>query len=97
MRDYEKLWDTIITELYYKEEELQTITGLWFKAYVEDNRLFIDRALEHSPSSNVTKPRSITKNDFQMVHSYYDRWVNGKLEYATRLAGNQEIRLIFFL
>lgn len=77
--DSDLLWDKTISVLSSTQAELKTKTGLWFKGYVENQRLFIDRAVEHSPSSKVTKPRSITKNDFLMVMSYYDRWVNGEI------------------
>jgi hypothetical protein len=78
MINCEQLWDTIISKLSSTNEELQTTTGLWFKAYVKNGRLFVDGASDHSPSSRITKTRSITKNDFLMVQSYYDRWFNGE-------------------
>ncbi|MGD9676999.1 MAG: hypothetical protein AB7V16_01375 [Vulcanibacillus sp.] len=67
----EKLWDNIISKLTSSENEIQTTTGLWFKAYVKEQRLFVDKANNHYPSSKLTKPRTITKKDFLLVHSYY--------------------------
>ncbi|XAM38301.1 hypothetical protein TPHSE_25850 [Terrisporobacter petrolearius] len=74
----EILWDLIISRLTSKEEELQTTTGLWFKSYLKDDRLFVGCAKNHSPKSKITKPRPITKKDFLFVHSYYDRWIDGE-------------------
>ena len=74
----ETLWNSVISGLTSQGEELQTTTGLWFTAYSEDGKLFVDRAVNHSPISEITQSRSITKKDFIFVHSYYDRWINGE-------------------
>lgn len=84
----EALWNKVLTELSSEGEELQTRTGLWFRALVKGSNLFIDRAIEHAPSSNLSMARNITKNDFLFVYSYYDRWVKGEKGVRQRLAKN---------
>lgn len=74
----EALWDKVISGLSSSEEELQTKTGLWFRASSHDGRLFVDRATDNTPSSEISIQRSISKKDFLLVHSYYDRWLNGE-------------------
>ncbi|NLO90337.1 MAG: hypothetical protein GX088_08485 [Clostridia bacterium] len=74
----EALWSRIISELSSSGEELQTRTELWFRTTAKRDSLFVDRAAENILSSNLSKPRIITKKDFLFVYSYYDRWVNGE-------------------
>lgn len=74
----EALWNIIISGLSSSGVELQTTTGLWFRGSSLDGRLYVDRATENTPSSELSKQRSISKKDFLFVHSYYDRWVNGE-------------------
>lgn len=78
MMNCQQIWNTLLSELSLTELELQTTTGLWFKAYVKNDRLFVDKTIDNTPSSQIAKPRTITKNDFLMVCSYYDRWINGE-------------------
>lgn len=72
----EALWNRIIEVISNSWEEIQTTTGLWFKASSIDGRLYIDKAADHTPSSELSMQRSISKKDFLLVYSYYDRWVN---------------------
>ena len=76
---FEALWSKVVSGLSVEGEELQTTTGLWFKASGKGERLYIDSATEHAPSCNLSMQRSISKKDFLYVHSYYDRWVNGEI------------------
>lgn len=73
----EALWNKIILGLSSEGEELQTTTGLWFRASAQGERLYIDNATKHTPSCNLFMQRSISKEDFLFVHSYYDCWMNG--------------------
>lgn len=73
----ETLWSRVITGLSSSGEDLQTTTGLWFRASVQGEKLYIDSS-EHTPSCNLSKQRAISKKDFLFVYSYYDRWVNGE-------------------
>ncbi|WP_339060205.1 hypothetical protein [Tepidibacillus marianensis] len=75
----EALWNRIIELLPISGQEIQTTTGLWFKASSIDGRLYINKAVDHMPSSELSMQRSISKKDFLLVYSYYDRWVNGEV------------------
>lgn len=75
----EALWNIIISGLSSSGEEIQTITGLWFRALSHDRRLYVDRATDNIQSSELSIQRSISKKDFLFVYSYYDRWVNGEV------------------
>lgn len=74
----EALWNIIISGLSSSGVELQTTTGLWFKSSSNDGRLYVDRATDNEPPSELSMQRSISKKDFLFVHSYYDRWFNGE-------------------
>lgn len=74
--DGEALWNMVISGLSSLGEELQTTTGLWFRASSHDGRLYVDRATNNSPSNELSMQMAISKKDFLFVHSYYDRWVN---------------------
>ncbi len=74
----EALWSRVVSGLPATGEELQTTTGLWFRASSQGEKLYIDSATEHMPSCNLSMQRPISKRDFLFVHSYYDRWVNGE-------------------
>ena len=73
------MWNRIIEVLPVSGEEIQTTTGLWFKASSSDGRLYIDKAADHTPCSELSMQRYISKKDFLLVYSYYDRWVNGEV------------------
>lgn len=73
------MWNRIIAEIPVSGEEMQTTTGLWFKASSIDGRLYVDKAADQTPTSELSMQRSISKKDFLLVHSYYDRWVNGEV------------------
>lgn len=74
----ETLWNVVISGLSSLGEELQTTTGLWFRASSHDGRLYADRATDNTPSSKLSMQRGISKKDFIFVHTYYYRWVKGE-------------------
>jgi len=74
----ETLWNRILSNLSSSGDELQTTTGRWFRAISEREKLFVDKAYNHTPSCELTLKRSISKKDFLVVHSFYDRWVIGE-------------------
>lgn len=75
----ETLWNQIVEVLPVSGEEIQTTTGLWFNASSYDGRLYVDKAVNHTPSSELSMQRPISKKDFLLVFSYYERWVNGEV------------------
>lgn len=72
----ETLWNMIVARLSDNDEELQTITGLWFLASSDGQRLFVDKSINNAPSSQISKQRVISKKDFLFVHSFYERWLS---------------------
>jgi aminoglycoside 6-adenylyltransferase len=51
---------------------------LWFRVRVNGNALEISEALSHQPSVRLSVDRNITLKDFELVYSYYDRWIKGE-------------------
>ncbi|NCB42699.1 MAG: hypothetical protein EOM59_08770 [Clostridia bacterium] len=76
--DGEKLWSVVIAKLSSLGEEIQTTTGLWIRVSFHDGILYVDKAIDNKPSSDLSKQRKISKNDFLLVHSYYDLWISGE-------------------
>lgn len=74
----ETLWNTFITTLSSLGEEIQTKTGLWFRASFCDGRLYIDNATDNKPSCKLSMQRVILKKDFLFINSLYDRWASGE-------------------
>ncbi len=72
----ESLWNKIMEELVKGSLEVKTRTGLWVKAYLKNNSLYIEKAIDNAPSSKINKSRNISKKDFLTVYSYYDRWID---------------------
>lgn len=74
----EELWNTVISRISSTGEELQTKRGFWFRVLSKDGKLYVDKAIQKSPSSNITQQRPISKKDFLFVFPYYERWVRGE-------------------
>lgn len=74
----EELWNIVISRILSTEKELQTKRGFWFRVISKGGKLYVDKAVQNSPSSKITKQRPISKKDFIFVFSYYERWVRGE-------------------
>jgi len=79
----EHTWKKITTALEGTPTEVATVPSnnkelLWFNAYIENGKLYVGNSESHSPSTNISQRRKITKNDFMTVYEYYHRWANGK-------------------
>lgn len=77
------LFEKIKRHLNHTSIELPTVpTGnrkpKWFKAYRENDTIMVDCAAKHNPSCDISLPRTISKKDFDLVSSYYDRWADGE-------------------
>ncbi|KMT22308.1 hypothetical protein [Clostridium cylindrosporum] len=75
----EVLWNSIISKLSSSGDELQTKTGLWFKVQFKRDKLYVEGATNHTPSSKLSMKRSISKKDFLFVCLYYNRWVDNEI------------------
>ena len=72
----EVVWELIKKQLENNELEFKTKRNLWFAAIYVDNKIYIDKAKKNEPSSKVNMIRSISKDEFILVHSFYHRWIN---------------------
>lgn len=67
-KEWEVLWNIVISGRSSLGEELQTTTGLWFRSSSYDGRLYVKRPIDNTPSSELSMQRSILKKDFLFVH-----------------------------
>lgn len=79
----DQVWSEIMTSLNGKSIELSTIPSnnkepLWLTAFIENEDLFVNNAVNHKPSTKMSVKRKISKKDFDTVYSYYHRWANGE-------------------
>ncbi len=79
----ENTWNNIITRLKEVPADVSTVPSnnkvpLWFYAYVENEALYVQNSITHSPSTNMSERRKVSKVDFETVHAYYHRWANGE-------------------
>ena len=75
----EEKWSNLIIKLEPDHIEVKTGTGLWVRAYIDSDKVYVDKAVVNLPSSRINNRRKISKNDFMLVCSYYDRWVSGNV------------------
>lgn len=73
----DELWEAIFERLSDNEKQLQTKYGLWFKAFVKKDKLYIDGSAEYTPGCDIKRSRPISQKEFMQVYSCYDRWANG--------------------
>lgn len=79
----ERMWDNIFARLNETPEDVSTVPSnkrapLWFFAYIENGRLYIQNSINYEPSTKMSQRREISKNNFIPVYSYYHRWANGE-------------------
>ncbi|WP_423800791.1 hypothetical protein [Neobacillus sp. SAB-20_R2A] len=81
--DAKTLWEKLIKKARVSEFETHTVpqnnnTPLWFQVGVQGSYLVISKARSKTPSVNLSRDRKINFKDFELVHSYYERWKNGE-------------------
>lgn len=77
------VWSKIMSSLKEMPNEVATVPSnnkepLWFNAYIENGDLFVQNAITHRPSTQMSKSRKISRKDFDTVYCYYHRWANGE-------------------
>lgn len=77
MEKYKRLWNELINKITENEVLVSTSSGLWFSAYMEDGGLFVRRTDAKEPSCRISRPRSITREDFLIVSAWYEQSLNG--------------------
>ena len=78
------IWEEIVRSFSDNPREVQSqpITkrdAVWFSVYVEDKKLFVDRAKVHKPSSNLSQRRSLSAeaDKCNIMYDLYCRRKNG--------------------
>jgi len=79
-KDYiHKLWKHIVSELYSKPIEMQTMgRGRWFSVYSKDDNIYIDNSQTNKRSVELNSTRKINETEFSKVYPYYPLWRKGK-------------------
>jgi hypothetical protein len=76
-------WNNIINRLEGNKIELPTVpktkkTPVWFSATTDGKTIFINQAIDHSPSSKLSAQRMLNYKTFQKVYPLYLRRENGE-------------------
>ena len=76
-----------------RTQPLTKRTALWFHVYVEDGKLYVDRAKSNEPSSNLSKRRMLASGfeKFEIMLDIYLRRKHGEevSQEATAITVNQ--------
>lgn len=76
-------WNMILSRVEGKRIELPTVpitkkAPVWFSATTDGKTIFINRAIEQSPSSKISVQRKLNYSKFQKVYPLYLRRENGE-------------------
>ena len=76
------MWKRIIQSFTENPRDIKTNpltrkTPLWFYAYVENGKLFVDRAKTNTPSSNLSKRRLVAVDE-KTCNAMYDIYLRRK-------------------
>jgi hypothetical protein len=74
----EKICGKVLFINFRPKQKNQTKRGQWFAASSDGVNVYVNLAINHSPSSDLAIERTMTKQDFFLVLSYYDRWISGE-------------------
>ena len=83
----EEIWETLIIECKEYPLTLQTKTGLHFNLNSNGKRLLVTES-EVKPSSKLTVPRPIYKDNFLKVFLYYGRLKAGEKNLSQEIQDN---------
>ncbi|WP_163103198.1 hypothetical protein [Peribacillus alkalitolerans] len=76
-------WNIIISRLEGKIVELPTVpktkkSPVWFSSTTDGKTIFINKAIDHSPSSKISVQRKLEYNTFQKVYPLFLRRESGE-------------------
>ncbi|MGF7186604.1 hypothetical protein GGQ84_002728 [Desulfitispora alkaliphila] len=79
----EDLWGKIEAAITKNPIDVKTVPSnkkepLWFKAYIVNDKLYVDNSYTRKPSTKMSKSRPIRKEEFIKVYEYYHRWAKGE-------------------
>lgn len=78
---WDKLFDNINSNgLEVKVFTIRGVKERYFKVYVKDDYLLVDRSIDNENTCNINTTRRIIYKQFEEVHAYYDRYVVEKRE-----------------
>lgn len=95
---YAKQWEEILKSYTTNPRDVHTQpltkrTALWFYVYVEDGKLYVDRAKNNEPSSNLSKRRMLASEveKSAIMYDIYQRRKRGEevSHEATAITVNQ--------
>lgn len=82
--DFEKIWEKIIQNVKEFPREIQTIPitknkiGVWFYVESINDEIFISKAKDNTPASNINSRTHISKYDFKRMYPVYLRRCKGE-------------------
>ncbi|MDF2607132.1 MAG: hypothetical protein K0S34_1327 [Bacillales bacterium] len=85
MSTCETVYQDVISSLSRSEGIFQTKRGLYFKAVVKNQVIYIEKASDYTPSSKLSAPRPISKKEFLAVCPYFERWLNEERGITTEI------------
>ena len=73
---FKREWSIIINKLMDNSVELCTVPKIkkqpvWFSVSTDGDHIFINNANNHKPSSNLSKERILTYQNFEQVYPFY--------------------------
>lgn len=81
--EYTSIWETIIKNIGNKEIELPTTpktsrTPVWFTVTTDGTTIYINKSVNHEPSSKLKMTRKLNINTFNKVYPLYLRRETGE-------------------
>jgi hypothetical protein len=76
-------WNAIVSRLSGNRVDLPTVqktnkTPVWFSATTNGDAIFINKAIDHQPSSKLSMQRILKYSTFEKVYPLYLRRENGE-------------------
>lgn len=95
-----KAWETITHSFNNKVLEFPTNPivkkdPIWFSAYIEEDKIVINQALHHKPSSQLKYKRVLSYKDFQKVLPLYYSRKNG--EHVSKELAEVTMNQVYYL
>ena len=81
--DFTPIYECILRNIQRNPQEIHTIRlnsddGLWFSVFVENERIFVSPAKEHTPASKAQPHKLITTTALERMFPLYVRRKNGE-------------------
>jgi hypothetical protein len=98
LMDSAKLWSRIIERATIQAFEIHTVPQsnrkpLWFRISSDGSSLFVSQAKDHTPSSTLKMPRTITFQEFNRIFPYYELRLQGTS--VSKEAGQKSVNTVY--